>query len=213
MPILTAMPIQVVDREEFHRIDRQVTGFAFDIHNEFGRYLHESLYQQELGRRLQEAGYHVVLEYEMTVRLGDFSKLYFADLLVNSGVIVETKAVNTLTNLHQGQTLNYLYMCDLHHATLLIFAHSVWSTNLFQRQSLAMTGCDIKWMLRNGHRIRRNVNHSSSTCYAVSRNGVHFSILISIGMLCSTFSGANRWPNELSLSYSREQLSVHKGYE
>lgn len=150
MPILTAMPIQVVDREEFHRIDRQVTGFAFDIHNEFGRYLHESLYQQELGRRLQEAGYHVVLEYEMTVRLGDFSKLYFADLLVNSGVIVETKAVNTLTNLHQGQTLNYLYMCDLHHATLLNFRsqrveHEFVSTAISRNDRLRYQMDATKW--------------------------------------------------------------------
>ncbi len=150
MPILTAMPIQVVDREEFHRIDRQVTGFAFDIHNEFCRYVHESLYQQELGRRLQEAGYHVVLEYEMTVRLGDFSKLYFADLLVNSGVIVETKAVNTLTNLHQGQTLNYLYMCDLHHATLLNFRsqrveHEFVSTAISRNDRLRYQMDATKW--------------------------------------------------------------------
>ena len=43
MPIRTAIPIQVFDQERFHQIDRRVTGIAFDIHNEFGRYLDERI--------------------------------------------------------------------------------------------------------------------------------------------------------------------------
>ncbi len=121
MPILTASPIKVIDREEFHRVDRLVTGMAFDIHNQFGRYLDESLYQRELARRLRVVGHDVILEYEMTAQLDNFSKHYFADLLIDSSVIVETKTVSTLTNAHRGQTLNYMYMCDLRHATLLNF--------------------------------------------------------------------------------------------
>ena len=48
MPITTAVPIKVFDQDQFHPIDTRVTGFAFDIHNEFGRYLEEGLYQNEL---------------------------------------------------------------------------------------------------------------------------------------------------------------------
>jgi hypothetical protein len=57
----------------------------------------------------------------MTVSLGDFSKNYYADHLIAGGVIVEDKAVAALAPAHRGQTLNYLFLCGLHHATLLNF--------------------------------------------------------------------------------------------
>ena len=123
MPIWTSFPIKIIDQETFHQIDRQVTGLAFDIHNEFGRYLDEKLYQTELARRCQRAGLEVIHDPElhMTASLDGFSKKYFADLLVNQGAVVETKAVASLDPAHTGQTLNYLFLCGLHHGTLLNF--------------------------------------------------------------------------------------------
>ena len=60
-------------------------------------------------------------ELEISVSLGNFNKYYFADLLINQGVIVETKAAAALAAAHKGQTLNYLFLCGLHHATMLNF--------------------------------------------------------------------------------------------
>jgi GxxExxY protein len=107
MPIHTSIPITVFDQEAFHAVDKVVTGMAFDIHNEFGGYLDERLYQRELGSRLSVRGLDVHREMQMTLTLDDFSRDYFADFLVNHGVIVETKAVAALTNAHKAQTLNY----------------------------------------------------------------------------------------------------------
>ena len=121
MPITTQFPIKVFDQEAFHQVDKVVTGFAFDIHNEFGRYMDEGLYQAELARRLREAGHDVAVEFQMTASLDDFSKDYFADLLIDCGVIVETKTASQLNGSHKGQTLNYLYLCELHHGTMLNF--------------------------------------------------------------------------------------------
>ena len=121
MPIRTSVPIEVFDQESFHQIDKRVTGIAFDIHNEFGRYLDEELYQGELTRRCQASGLSVQPELQITASLEDFRKDYYADHLVNQGVIIETKAVATLSPPHTGQTLNYLFLCGLHHGTLLNF--------------------------------------------------------------------------------------------
>ena len=121
MPIRTSVPIRVFDQESFHQIDKRVTGLAFDIHNEFGRYLDERLYQRELTRRCRAIGLEVQPELEIAVSFGDFNKYYFADLLVNQGVIIETKTAMALSPAHRGQTLNYLFLCELHHATLLNF--------------------------------------------------------------------------------------------
>lgn len=123
MPIHTSVPIKAIDQSVFHEIDEKVTGLAYDIHNEFGRYLDESLYQCELARRCRAIGYDVIHEPElrMTASLDDFVKDYFADLLINQSVIVETKAVATLVPAHTGQILNYLLLCGLHHGSLLNF--------------------------------------------------------------------------------------------
>jgi GxxExxY protein len=121
MPIHTAVPIRVFNQESFHQVDRRVTGLAYDIQNEFGRYLDERLYQGELTRRCRDLGFEVEPELQIDVALGDFSKSYFADHLINGGVIIEDKAVSGLNHAHKGQALHYLFLCGLHHATLLNF--------------------------------------------------------------------------------------------
>lgn len=99
MPIRTSVGIEVFDQEEYHKVDRRVTGFAFDIHNQFGRFLDEGLYQTELARRCKDVGFDVTTELQITAQFEDFSK--YAT--------------------HTGQTLNYLYLCGLNHATLINF--------------------------------------------------------------------------------------------
>jgi len=121
MPITTATPITVFDQEAFYLVDERVRGIAFDIHNEFGRYLDEVLYQGELARRCELAGLHAAREFQMKASLDGFEQAYFADFLIDRGVVVETKAASALSTAHKGQTLNYLFLCGLHHASLLNF--------------------------------------------------------------------------------------------
>jgi GxxExxY protein len=121
MPIFTAVPIIVFDQPAFHAVDEVVTGMAFDLHNEFGRYLEEHLYKTEMTNRLTARGYQVVREMKITLTLDDFQKDYYADLLINGGVLVETKVVDALVPAHTGQTLGYLFMCGLNHGILLNF--------------------------------------------------------------------------------------------
>ena len=149
MPVHTSIPVAVYEQEDFHAVDKVVRGLAFDIHNEFGRYLDERLYQTELAARLLARDMAVQREMRMTLTLGDFSHDYFADFLVGGGVIVETKAAETLTNAHKAQTLNYLYLCGLHHGTLLNFRpervqHQFVSTTL-----TAEDRHGIEWDLRS----------------------------------------------------------------
>ena len=135
MPISTSSPIAVFDQESFHAVDKVVTGCAFDIHNEMGRYLDERIFQAELAARLSDKKLSVVREMKIALTLDSFARDYFVDLLINGGVIIETKAAETLTPAHRAQVLNYLYLCGLHHATLLNFRpervqHEFVSTNL-----------------------------------------------------------------------------------
>ena len=92
MPILFASPVTAVAQSAFHEIDEIVTGVAFGLHNDFGRYLSESLCQIEFAERLRSRGLEVRQEFQITLTINDFRKDYFADFLINSSVIVETKS-------------------------------------------------------------------------------------------------------------------------
>ncbi len=151
MPIYTASPITVFDQAAFHAIDEIVTGVAFDLHNEFGRYLDEALYKTEMANRLVAAGLNVVREMKMTVALDDFQKDYFADFLINGGVLVEAKVAEALIPAHTAQTLNYLFMCGMNHGTLLNFRsvrveHEFVSTKLTLDARLSVSWDLSKWI-------------------------------------------------------------------
>jgi len=121
MPIVLSSPIVIYGQEAFHAVDKVVTGCAFDIYNAMGRFFDERLYQAELEAHLTDRGLSVEREMKIVLTLDGFTRDYFVDLLINGGVIVETKAAETLTPAHRAQVLNYLYLVGLYHATLLNF--------------------------------------------------------------------------------------------
>jgi GxxExxY protein len=120
MPIDVSSPIRVHTQDEFHEVDRRVMAEAFGIHNEFGRLLDERIFKQIIARRCEAEGLAPV-EREVRIRAshGSFAKDYFLDLLFCSGVIVEAKATESLAPAHVAQTLNYLFLTGLNHASLV----------------------------------------------------------------------------------------------
>ena len=65
---------------------------------------------------LANAGLQAEKEKQIQV-VGD----YFADILVNQQVIIETKAVQSLNEIHQAQLLNYLKATNLSLGLLINF--------------------------------------------------------------------------------------------
>ncbi|HEY1083768.1 MAG TPA: GxxExxY protein [Prosthecobacter sp.] len=124
MPILVEQPIIDCSEDEFYAIDQKVRGIAFDIHNQFGRFFDEQIYQTELAARCTQAGLHAAAEVKISVTHGTFEKEYFLDLLINNKVIVELKTSAQITAAHRAQTLNYLLLCNLQHGSLLNFRPS-----------------------------------------------------------------------------------------
>ena len=98
VPITTSVPIKRFDQPSFHAVDEVVTGIAFDVHNEFGRYLDERPYKTELHRRFAACGFQSVREMKITLSLDDFAKDYFVDFLINAGVILETNPVEVIAS-------------------------------------------------------------------------------------------------------------------
>lgn len=119
MPIECRFPVQPLDQDGFHAIDRVVMGHAFDIHNEMGRFLDERIYQDELAYRCIESGIEILREPVIRVTHRDFTKDYFLDMLANQGTIYELKAVRALGGSHESQLINYLLLAGLNHGKLI----------------------------------------------------------------------------------------------
>ena len=95
---------------ELNEISAQVVDAAIRVHSVLGPGLLENAYEACLAHELQKRGLSVERQlglpvvYEgVRIDLG-----YRLDLLVEQRVIVELKAVDTLTHLHQAQLLSYL---------------------------------------------------------------------------------------------------------
>ena len=110
-------------REEFYIIDSIVTGHAFDIQNEFGRFCSEKIYQNELALRcLNDNALNTVSkEVSINISCDDFTKEYQADLVINESFIYELKACRALSSEHEAQLLNYLIITNNHYGKLINF--------------------------------------------------------------------------------------------
>jgi len=90
-------------------ITERIIGVFYEVYNELGHGLIESVYEQSMAIALSEAGLQVVRQAPITVHfrgqvVGDFR----ADLLVNNQVIVELKAASAIERAFEAQVMNYL---------------------------------------------------------------------------------------------------------
>ena len=152
MAIKTKRHIKTISEQDFHEIDYQITGFAFDIHNDMGRLWHEKIYQNALANRCRKAGFaNVETEVPIIVSHQDFAKAYYVDLLVQDSIIYELKTVRTLNPEHNKQTLHYLFLLGLQYGKLINFRPAsvekrFVSTTLFPEDRHDIVFNDEQWL-------------------------------------------------------------------
>lgn len=90
-------------------LTREIIGSFYDVYNNLGYGFLEKVYENALVLELKAKGMKVEQQKPIQVVyrqqvIGE----YFADLVVESKVIVEIKAVKMLVQEHEAQLLNYL---------------------------------------------------------------------------------------------------------
>ena len=156
MPIELSTPIEVISQDDFHAIDHVMMRYAFDIHNQFGRLLDESIYKTELTDRCTAHGFTVQREILIRVRHQIFVKDYFLDLLLCGSTIIEAKTVQVLTEANRGQGLNYLLLAGTHHGSLVNFRpasvkREFLSTQLTLQKRRQFTTTETHWPADDNH--------------------------------------------------------------
>ncbi|MEK6551643.1 MAG: GxxExxY protein [Pseudomonadota bacterium] len=110
------------DEKRINAISERVIGCAQRISNTLGCGFLERVYENAMTHELRKAGLKAEQQIRFPVvydgvNLGE----YVADLVVEDMVIVETKAVKVLDDIHMAQCLNYLKATDLRLGLLLNF--------------------------------------------------------------------------------------------
>ena len=94
---------------QHEELTEKIIGLFYDVYNELGSGFLEKVYENALAYELRQAGYHVEQQYQIIVRYrGLVVGEYYADLVVDSKVILELKAVAKPIKQHEAQLLNYL---------------------------------------------------------------------------------------------------------
>ena len=111
----------MVERDHLDLITESVIGAAIEVHRALGPGLLESAYEACLAFELRERGREVVQQQPLPLVYKGVALDcgYRLDLLVDSLVVVELKAVDRLDPIHQAQLLSYLKLSG-HKVGLLI---------------------------------------------------------------------------------------------
>jgi GxxExxY protein len=109
--------------ETENEISNKVIGVAIEVHRALGPGLLESAYKECLFYKLSQAGFAVEKEKPMplvfeNVRLECGYRL---DLLVNGKLVIETKSVECLNDVHLAQTLTYMKLGNFKLGLLINF--------------------------------------------------------------------------------------------
>jgi GxxExxY protein len=108
---------------QLNAVTEQIIGAAMEVHRAIGPGLLESAYEACLVYELRERGFRVEQQKPLPVvyKGVQLDCGYRLDMVVNECVIVEIKAVEKLTTVHEAQLLSYLRLLDYRVGLLLNF--------------------------------------------------------------------------------------------
>jgi GxxExxY protein len=108
---------------EIENLASCVLDTAFEVHNDVGPGLLESVYEQLLSNRLARRGLKIDRQMPVGATIDglDFPEAFRLDLLVEKQLVVEIKAIERLAPIHARQTLTYLRLMQLPLGLLINF--------------------------------------------------------------------------------------------
>jgi len=104
-------------------LTKQVIGAAIEVHRHLGPGLLESSYQKCLQYELEKRGLIARREIPVAIQYKDLlvENGYRIDLLINEELVIETKVVEELNDIHLAQILTYLKFGGFKRGLLLNF--------------------------------------------------------------------------------------------
>ena len=106
----------------YGELTQKIIGAAMEVHRILGPGYLESVYEEALSHELQSRGILYERQRALTVRYKSIiAGKYIADLVIEDKVIIELKAIRSLTKTDEAQLLNYLRATGIRVGLLLNF--------------------------------------------------------------------------------------------
>ena len=106
------------------KLTYEINGAVFEVNRLLGHGFLEKVYENALIVELRERDLKVENQVPLTVNYKDKAVgEYFADILVEDKIILEIKAVEKLSKIHEAQILNYLKATELRVGLLINFTY------------------------------------------------------------------------------------------
>lgn len=110
---------------DIDNITYAIRGAVFEVNSVLGPGFLEKIYENALALELKRKGLKAACQAPIKVQYKeDIVGEYFADLLVESKVIVELKTVERIEKIHEAQLLNYLKATGIKVGLLVNFRHA-----------------------------------------------------------------------------------------
>lgn len=107
-----------------NELTERIIACAFRVSNTLGCGFLEKVYENALAHELRKANLSVSQQHPIQVHYEDIIVGdYFADLLVDNRIILELKTVETISDTHIAQCLNYLKATGISICLLINFYH------------------------------------------------------------------------------------------
>ena len=118
-----------------NEISYKIRGCIFEVYNQLGPGLLESVYQHILRYELEKQGLIVKMEVALPVIYDDklFDIGFRLDLLVNEKVIIEIKSVEKLAEVHHKQVITYLKLSNIKLGILVNFNSDDISKSIYRK--------------------------------------------------------------------------------
>lgn len=116
-------------------LTESIIGAAIDVHRALGPGLLESAYEECLTIALRAKGFEVFRQVELPIEfMGHLIKpAYRIDLIVNSQVVIEIKAIEKILPIHEAQLLTYLKLSNKRVGLLINFCVPVLKDGIRRR--------------------------------------------------------------------------------
>ena len=109
---------------DINELTYQINGAIFEVNRVLGAGFIEKVYENALVIELRERGLKAENQVPIKVKYkGTEVGEYYADIVAESQVILEIKAVDSLQKIHEAQLLNYLKATGYKIGLLVNFTH------------------------------------------------------------------------------------------
>ena len=117
-----------------NEIATKLIDICFNLHNEFGPGLFESVYEELICYELMEEEISFVKQKPIKLRYKniELDVAFRADIIIENKVILEIKSIETIVPVHKKQVITYLKLADMKLGLLINFNVNLLKEGIFR---------------------------------------------------------------------------------